>query len=469
MLAVLLVSVICALLALDFASGGAGSVGEYFAALSAGVSPSSDKEPPASEETPAPEKGPIAGQFGDTPEGLAYETVATEIPGITPESIKGVYKSKLDPAWASVRIEGPGDEGIHILFLKREGEKWTALKSIRADDPEHPEAEDAALNGVPEDLVGSVYPQNAATVEPSGLLVEPVKPGSLPSVEPAEVPAAGAVTDEVPEKERARVEDGLEEARKTVEKYGTVHEGTAGVYVQDLEGGWGYGINPDETFFSASVIKLPVMVAVYRGIDEGKFSLQDEFPTALEDWAAGAGTLQFQEAGGYHTVGEYLRVMITQSDNVATNALTRLVGGRDYVNEVAASLGAPNTVLYQKVTSARAAVPLLDNRTTPRDMSTIFKNIYAGQAASTESCQEMVDLMRHNNLQSSLKDSLPEGTKVANKGGWLFKVYDEAGIVARKDNPYVIAIFSKNGSADVEEGKALLRGISKGVWQAQGG
>jgi hypothetical protein len=102
-------------------------------------------------------------------------------------------------------------------------------------------------------------------------------------------------------------------------------------------------------------------------------------------------------------------------------------------------------------------------------MSTILKNVYAGQAANPESCQEMVDLMRQNDLQSSLKDGLPVGTKVANKGGWLYKVYAEAGIVAHEDNPYVIAIFSKHGSADVEEGKALLRGISEGVWQAQSG
>ncbi|CAN5348948.1 hypothetical protein BH24ACT19_BH24ACT19_00710 [soil metagenome] len=115
-LAVLLVSVVCALLALNFASGGMGSVGEYLSAFSAGVSPSSDEEPPVPEEAPAPEEGPVpelaAEQLEDTPEGLAYGAVAAEIPSITPESIKGVYKSKLDPAWASVRVEGPGDEGI---------------------------------------------------------------------------------------------------------------------------------------------------------------------------------------------------------------------------------------------------------------------------------------------------------------------------------------------------------------------
>ena len=58
-LAVLLVSVICALLALNFASGGTGSVGEYLSAFSAGVSPSSDEGSPVSEEAPAPEEGPV--------------------------------------------------------------------------------------------------------------------------------------------------------------------------------------------------------------------------------------------------------------------------------------------------------------------------------------------------------------------------------------------------------------------------
>jgi beta-lactamase class A len=168
-------------------------------------------------------------------------------------------------------------------------------------------------------------------------------------------------------------------------------------------------------------------------------------------------------------VEDYLYLTMTQSDNVATNALLRLVGGPEYVNEVARSLGALDTVLYQKVTSERAAVPGLDNRTTPRDMATILAKVYAGEAVSPESSQKMVEIMYQNDLQSSLKDGLPEDTSAANKGGWLYKVYDEAAIVWHDDNPYVVAIFSKHGSEDVEVGKALLKGISESVWEAQGG
>jgi beta-lactamase class A len=162
-------------------------------------------------------------------------------------------------------------------------------------------------------------------------------------------------------------------------------------------------------------------------------------------------------------------MMMTQSDNVATNALLRLVGGPAYVNEVARSLDAPDTFLYQKVTSERAAVPALDNRTTPRDMATILDKVYTGEVLSPDSSQKMVEIMYQNELQSSLKDGLPEDVEAAKKGGWLYKVYDEAGIVWHEDRPYVVAIFSKHGSEDVEVGKALLRGISKGVYKAQGG
>jgi beta-lactamase class A len=389
------------------------------------------------------------------------------------ESVKGVYESKLDPSWASVRIEGPEDEGTYVVFLQREGDSWKARKSIRADEPEHPEYEKVVLDEVPKDLVDSIYPQSLAEgssgPKSSGLLAEPVDTGTLPSVEAAEPPTPEVVTNEVPEDQRERIDKGLEDTRQKIETYADDHKGTAGVYVQDLKGSFGYGVNPDETFFGASVIKIPLMIALFRKIDEGQISLQDSFATESGDWAGGAGWLQWEEAGKSHTVEDYLWMMITQSDNVAANALLRLVGGPEYVNQVANSLGATNTLLYQKITSERAAVPSLDNRTTPRDMATMLAKIYSGVAANPESCQKMIEVMYQNHLQSSLKEGLPKGVEAANKGGWLYKVYDEAGIVWHEDRPYVIAMFSKHGSEDVEDGKDLLRGISKGVYKAQDG
>lgn len=450
----LLASLVIGSFVLDYTSGETGGVGEYLSELSGGkyreaelVSPDSPGGEPEQPDT--------------TPEAAAYRAVASGLPGIGSENVVGVYRSQLDPSWASVRFDTPED-GTFFVFLQQEDDSWEARKSIRADEPESPEYEEAMLEEVPEDLVEAIY---AEEDDSSGLLVEPV--GSLPSVEPAGIPTPETVAGEVPEDERERVDEGLEAARSVISRYATREEGAAGVYVQDLRGDYGYGVNPDEVFFSASVIKIPIMVAVYRRIDEGEFALNDSFATASEDWAGGAGWMQWDEAGTYHTVEDYLLMMMTQSDNVATNALTRIVGGPAYVNEVSRSLDAPNTVLHQDVTSERAAVTDLDNRTTSREMASILSAVYTGRAASPESSQEMVEIMHQNNLQSSLKDGLPEGVEVANKGGWLYKVYDVAGIVWHEDRPYVIAIFSQHGSEDVEEGKALMKGLSEAVWETQ--
>ena len=442
-----------------YASGGASSEGKLAGLFGGGDSRQSGEAPPTGPEEPASAK-PTGPAPDTSPAAAAYAAVAPEYTGIGPESIQAVYRSNLDPSWASVHVVAPEEEeSSYVLFVRQEDGAWKARSSIRADEPEDPEYEKVVLDEVPEDLVESIYSSDEA----SGLLQEPVDHDALPPVESPGVPPPDLDTDDVPESELERVKEGLEEARQRIEGY----DGVAGVYVQDLKGGYGYGVRPDEVFFNASVAKIPIMVAVFRKIDEGELSLSDSFETVPEDWAGGAGWMQWQPAGTYHTIEDYLLMMMTQSDNVATNALIRLVGGTEYVNEVSESMGAKDTVLYQKVTSERAAAISLDNRTTPSDTAAMLEQIATGKAASHESSEEMVDIMSQNNLESWLKSALPEDTEAANKAGWLYRTYNDAAIVWHEDHPYAVAIFSKHGPEDPQKAKPTIKGISKAIWQAQ--
>ena len=324
------------------------------------------------------------------------------------------------------------------------------------------------LDGVPADLADSLYTVEASengTWMTSELEAEPPNVENIPDLGDPRFPDPEPVLNDVPGGERERVKEGLEGIKEEIEGYG----GVAGVYVRDIEGGYGYGIRPDEEFFSASVIKVPIMVAVFRKIDEGELSLSDTFPTKEGDWAAGAGWMQWEDAGQSYAVYDYLYLMMTQSDNVATNALLRKVGGIEYVNEVTKSMGTEDTMLVQKVTSERGAVPLLDNRTTTRDMAVMLEKISNGEAASPESCETMVGIMVENYLESWLVDGVPGDTNVdiANKGGWLYKVYDEVGIVFHEERPYAVAILSKYGPGDPLEAKPTITAISEKVWNTQ--
>ena len=401
----------------------------------------------------------------DSPEAAAYVALAPELPGTTPQSIKGVYRSKIDESWASVRVQ-PEDEGKpFVVFTHKDGESWRAEKSVRADEPNYAKNDVVPLSGVPKDLIEYLYAENVFAAEGPEPKDEKLDLDDLPDAGPAEFSSTDTVMDGVPESDRERVQKVLEGARQEIEDY----NGVAGLYVWDLEGDSGYGIRPDEPFFAASTIKIPIMVAVYRKVDEGELEFSQEVEIQEEDWAAGAGWLQWEKAGTKQTVGDLLLLMMTQSDNVAANALVRTVGGADHVNEVARSMGAEDTVLYQKVSSERGVVPALDNRSTPRDMATMMRQIAEGKAASEKSCGYMIDLMHEDKLDWWLDAGLPPGVDAANKAGWLYRVYDEAGIVENDDRRYVIAILSKHGAADVYQGQDLIKNLSSAVWEFQEG
>jgi len=351
----------------------------------------------------------------------------------------GAVKTAGDYASIELKKRGKPKEPTHLYLRHEEDEGWYVIsvgkKLSTTDVPEMPA--ELLKSGEPLDKVSARFP----------------------SPEP--------VLDGVPEGEREEVKKGTQKIQEIVTRYQKEHGGITGVYATDLKGGWGYGVRSDEQFYTASIVKIPVMVAVYRRIEQGKLSLNERFSIKEEDWAAGAGGLRWQEPGTKQTVSDYLWLMIVKSDNVATNALTRKVGGREYVNEVARSMGAEDTVLSQKVTDQRAAVPSLDNRTTPRDMATVLESIYKSEAASPESCRGMIRLMEENDIVNWAESGLPQGVKMANKGGWIDGVFNDVGIVEYKDRPYAIVILSKYGPKQGDYAKPMLKDTSKAVFQTE--
>lgn len=411
------------------------------------------KKQPPEEPLPEPEQ--------KTPEAAAYAVVAPEFPGVSQESIGAVYRSRMDPSWASVRFLPEGEGKDFVVFSHKEGDRWRAVKSVRTDEPDYPDNDVVPLAGVPRDLLDYLYEENLFAAEVPEPSLEKVD--GLPDVEPAQNPPLEATLAGVPEDEREKIEGAVGKLKDRVEGY----DGIAGVYVRDLDGGYGYGVRAEEQFFSASIIKVPVMVAVYRKVERGDLSFSQQIELKEEDWAAGAGWLQWEKAGTEQTVGDLLLLMMTQSDNVATNALVRVVGGGDHVNEVAESLGAKDTLLYQKVSSERGIVPALDNRTTPRDMAIMMQKIAENEAASEKSCGYMIDLMRTNELDWWLDAGLPSGVDAANKAGWLYQVYGDTGIVEYEGRRYTVAILTKHGSATVDDGAVLIEDLSRIAWESQ--
>ncbi len=79
------------------------------------------------------------------------------------------------------------------------------------------------------------------------------------------------------------------------------------------------GYNASERFPTASAIKLPVMAAFFRLVDERKINPDSVLTLTKEDLKPGSGILQFLSGGDRITLLDAVKLMIALSDNTATN------------------------------------------------------------------------------------------------------------------------------------------------------
>ena len=110
-----------------------------------------------------------------------------------------------------------------------------------------------------------------------------------------------------------------------------------GVYVRDLDTGESTGWRAGQRWYIASMVKVPVAIAVLRGVERNQFSLDTQVTLRASDYVDGAGPTSRYPVGTPLTVRFLLEQMIVLSDNTASDMLIDLVGVGE-VNDVTQSL-----------------------------------------------------------------------------------------------------------------------------------
>lgn len=105
--------------------------------------------------------------------------------------------------------------------------------------------------------------------------------------------------------------------------------------------------NPDKRLPPASLTKIMTGYAVYRALDDGSITLEDEVEVSEAAWRMG-GSQMFLEVGDRVTVDKLLDGLVVQSGNDAALALAEYVGGSEtafveQMNFYAEELGLDNT------------------------------------------------------------------------------------------------------------------------------
>lgn len=234
-----------------------------------------------------------------------------------------------------------------------------------------------------------------------------------------------------------------------------------GVFIWDYTTGKYVDINAHKAFPTASMIKLPVLLNVYKRNEIGLVDLDAKIPTSDPVIAEGSGSLQYSPVGSKLPVKRLAELMIQDSDNTATNMLLEKIGGMSELNRATKTWG-------MNVTHFSNWLPDLDgtNISTPYEMSAMLYNIDNADFLSIKSRAEITEIMGHVKNRFLIQHPLPANVQFLHKSGDIGGMLGDAGIVILPDGrKYLIAVMVKRPWNDYTA-KQLIIDISDATYKA---
>ncbi len=253
------------------------------------------------------------------------------------------------------------------------------------------------------------------------------------------------------------------------------HRGDVAVAIKNLRTGESFVHNGDQAMPTASLIKLPVMIAAYEAIAEGKLSLDDEIELKSADLVAGSGLLSTHFSPGTKlSLRDAIRLMIAVSDNAATNLVIDKIG-LPATNQSMAALGCPETQLNSKVFRRDTSISPERSQlyglgsTTANEMIQLVEKLYRGELVSREASQAMLEHLFACADSIKTPKFLPAGTRVAHKTGSVSAARTDAGFIDSPAGPIAFCILTNNNQdrrwTDDNEGDAFCATIGSIAYQ----
>ncbi len=218
----------------------------------------------------------------------------------------------------------------------------------------------------------------------------------------------------------------------------------AGVYFEYLPSGVSIGVNEKENFISASLIKVPFIMGIYKLIETGALTEDTMITLKPEDLDPNFGTLWKRGAGATLTVHEAIRLSLQESDNTAAVALDHL-SAADPIRKVYDALDIP--------IDWEADQPVVS----PKNYSSIFRCLYLSCFLDYAGSEKILTLLTQSIFHDGIPAGVPKDIPVAHKIGMYDspdsakRVRLDCGIVYAPKRPYILCILG-----ETEHGKEHL-------------
>jgi beta-lactamase class A len=281
-------------------------------------------------------------------------------------------------------------------------------------------------------------------------------------------------------------------------------DGVVGVAAWRLDGtGPRVLVNADQPFPMASTFKVAVAVTILSQVDQGRLKLDQLVPVDPNMMVESEGlAATFRHPGVSVSVKNLLELMLTVSDNTATDTLVKLAGGPAVVTQWVRVQGIqgmrvdrdtaglirdfyhlpPGPSFPDSLAAGLKANPKLEDlgdkadpvfdkdpkdTSTPMAMADLLQRIYTGKALSPASTQLLGEIMERNTTgKARIRGRLPQGTVVAEKTGTIGGSLNNVGVIRLpgKGGKLIVAVFIKESRKPFDDRERVIADIARSLY-----
>lgn len=249
------------------------------------------------------------------------------------------------------------------------------------------------------------------------------------------------------------LETGL---NQLIKKYPTVEPA---IFVWDFDTSKYVDIKSTKVYSAASIVKIPVLIQLFKTIETNKFSIYNEMTLTEYYKSPHAGNLQYMSAGKRLTIDNIARTMIVDSDNTSTNMLIAKLGSMVAINQAIRDWGLNSTYVQTWLPDLKGT-----NYTTAQDLATMLYNLDNPSFLNINSREYVIDYMSHVKNDRLLPQGLGEGASIIHKTGDIGNTLGDAGIVYMPNGKKYIVVVLVNRKYNAVEGKEFIQHASKLIY-----
>jgi beta-lactamase class A len=234
-----------------------------------------------------------------------------------------------------------------------------------------------------------------------------------------------------------------------------------GLFVYNPETEAYLDMSGDKVFPAASTIKFPVLVAFFQDVDAKRIRLDEQLTMRKDLVASESGDMQYQAVGTKFSALKTVDMMITISDNTATNMLIDRLGGMAALNQRFKSWGLTQTAIRNPLPDLQGT-----NTISPKDLSNLMLKVAQGEFLTPHSRDRALEIMRNTVTNTLLSPGLGEGAKIAHKTGDIRSVVGDVGLIEMPNGQRYVATAMVKRPDNDPRAQELIRQMSRTVYQA---